>query len=655
MSGIEFIVGTTLASIPLALEAYDRSGRVFEVFKTFKHYPREVTLLEAKLSNQRTIFRNNAVILLTAITKNRFKVREVMKQPSSPAAENLAIASPYEGRLDSDSLNESFLSCRRTAEQVNRSLQFLYAQFEAFRVEVDEKKEGMSSSEWLKHVRTRFKLGLYKPKIGKAIDELRGLNTDFGLITEQIVKSLRKALSDHADDITIRRKSIRSLNILNRYHRVRYASKALHSTLQVRWMCSSHRRHVFDVRVLKCGSDQARGKGRASVLPYITCELAITHDGSYASKCPLRLEVEQACESDDEDSDTAQTPDQKTNLHQLTTVLESNVGQFKLAAPATKGSRLRRLFGGVQKGKQQQPGPSVTSRLPTLMQPLAALDIKSSSGTAVTNVAPLDLSQVDDFCRRSEKVARDCRGRALLGSWQDPHAKWFCVPSAPQTTSQSLSEMIRWIAEEPVLRSLPRPLLVELAGDVAEGLMDFYSTPWLTHANLGQNVRYFNPAVDSPAMSSQLEGPYFVARVDSTEMKPRPPPTSQLEAREAEFADARNKLFDFGILLLEIGFGRPWHQLKQIVAKSTAETREGNELSDYRAAEELAQLLLRHMGLAYTKIIRKCLACDFGLGETDLDNEDLQRRFVNDVVLELQRLKEDIAMNFALLSELAGH
>lgn len=140
MSGIEFIVGTTLASIPLALEAYDRSGRVFEIFKTFKHYPREVILLEAKLSNQRTIFRNNAVILLTAITKDRLKVQEVMKRPSSPVArKDLAVASPYEHRLDT--LDESFSSCRQTAEQVNSSLQFLYAQFETFRAEVDEKRE----------------------------------------------------------------------------------------------------------------------------------------------------------------------------------------------------------------------------------------------------------------------------------------------------------------------------------------------------------------------------------------------------------------------------------------------------------------------------------------------------------------------------------
>jgi hypothetical protein len=171
----------------------------------------------------------------------------------------------------------------------------------------------MSTSDRLKHVRTRFKLGLNKPQIGKAIEELRDFNRDFGLITEQITKALQEILNEHKDDAALTRKSARSLNILQRYHRVRYASKALYSTLQVRWMCSSHHCHSFDVRILDC--DPGKGKGKASVTQYITCELAITHDGpSYASKGPLRLEIEQACESDDEDTKSQQAVTDNSNM-----------------------------------------------------------------------------------------------------------------------------------------------------------------------------------------------------------------------------------------------------------------------------------------------------------------------------------------------------
>jgi hypothetical protein len=140
MSGIEFIVGTVLAVVPIALETYDRSGRVFEVFSVFKQYPREVLILEAKLGAQRTIFRNNAINLLTAITKDRVKVQEVMNQPSSQATRlGLVMASVYQHRVDA--LDESFVACRQTAEQIHNTLQLLCFQFEAFRAEVGENQD----------------------------------------------------------------------------------------------------------------------------------------------------------------------------------------------------------------------------------------------------------------------------------------------------------------------------------------------------------------------------------------------------------------------------------------------------------------------------------------------------------------------------------
>ena len=489
-----------------------------------------------------------------------------------------------------------------------------------------------------------------KPHIEKAIEELRNFNRDFGLISEQITKALQEILNDHRDDSARTRKSARSLNTLQRYHRVRYASKALYSTLQVRWMCSSHRGHLFDVRVLNC--DPGKGKGKASDTQYVTCELAITHDGpSYAPKGPLRLEIEQACESDDEDTSAEQVVKDNTNMAQLNTVLETNVDRFKPVTPTT--TKVRRFLKVFRKDREnQQPGPSASApQLPKLTQSLAEFHIDNPKSITVTASSTSDLSVIDDFCKKLHEATTDCMGRSLLGCWKGPYAQWFCVPPAPQTalgTSQSLSDIIGWIAEEPILRSLPRPLLVELAGNVAEGIMQFYSTPWLVPTNLGQNVRYFN-LVESSTTAVQLKGPYFMARLQCTRAKGKMRQTSSdllladeaapryLDATVADFTGVRNKLlFNFGILLLEIGYGRPWHELKRSVAK----TPTGERLSDYQAAEKLAQLLVNHMGLTYPKITKKCLGCDFGLGETDLDNEDLQRRFLEDVVSGLWQLRE---------------
>jgi len=412
-------------------------------------------------------------------------------------------------------------------------------------------------------------------------------------------------------------------------------------------MCSSHNSHSFDVRIIDSDPGNGKAKSLDSVSHYVTFELTITHDGSsYASKEPLRLEVEQACESDDEVPIPHPAIKDTANMQQLTTVLETNSDKFKLQSPATSTHRLRKLFKGFRKDKQElSRTPLTTPAVPVITQALAGFHIASPTSMTARASTTSDLSQVDDFYIKFHEVMTECIGRSLLGSWRGPHAQWYCVSPAPPTamgTSQSLSDLIRWISEEPVLRSLPRLILVELAGNVAEGIMQFYKTPWLVPTSLGQNVRCFSPT-GSSATAVQLKGPYFMARLDSSQSKGKMRATTtgarNPVEQTADFTDARNKLlFNFGILLLEIGYGKPWHELKQTVARMPTAT--GGKLTDYRAAEKLAQLLVNQMGLTYSKIIKKCLGCDFGLGEMDLNNEDLQRRFLEDVVLGLQQLKE---------------
>src|SRR2546423_1902202 len=169
---------------------------------------------------------------------------------------------------------------------------------------------------------------------------------------------------------------------------------------RVRWMCSSHRCHSFDVRILDY--DPGKGKGKASVTQYVTCELAITHDSpSYASKGPLRLEIERACESDKEDTSPQQAVKDNANMQQLTTVLETNANRFKLVTPTTTTTKVRSFLKGFRKDRQQQPGLSASApQLPNLTQSLAGFHIDSSKSMTVTANSTSDLSLVDDFCKK---------------------------------------------------------------------------------------------------------------------------------------------------------------------------------------------------------------------------------------------------------------
>jgi tRNA threonylcarbamoyladenosine modification (KEOPS) complex Pcc1 subunit len=140
MSGIEFIIATVLAAVPIALEAYDRSNRVFEVFAVFRQYPREVLTLEAKLSAQRTIFRNNAINLLRAITRDQAAVQEVMSQPSSKSLRECLVQNPAY-QLRQDALEESFMTCHQTAQQIQHALEQLYLHAEAFGADLGQRQE----------------------------------------------------------------------------------------------------------------------------------------------------------------------------------------------------------------------------------------------------------------------------------------------------------------------------------------------------------------------------------------------------------------------------------------------------------------------------------------------------------------------------------
>ncbi|EEY20521.1 predicted protein [Verticillium alfalfae VaMs.102] len=626
MSGVELIVGAVLGSVPIALEAYDRSGRLFETISTFRHYAKEVDLLDAKLSTQRIIYRNNAINLLTAVTQDRDSVQEL-------------------------------------SDQVDNVLQELCGQFETIRCEVGTVSQKLSTPEWFKHVRSRIKLGLSKPQIEKAIKRLRALNGDFESIASHIIAGLRQlSLDSRGGKHDASHQSFSGRDTLQKYRRIRGASKAIHSTLQERWMCSSHPSHSFALNIVGHDTATGEGKGKAHASHYVTCELA-TVPGQFFSptEAELRLEIEQVCDSDDENQSLRQQGDVQrvAEFQQLAIALETNVGEFRTVKSTTPKAGLGRLFRGIPTSDKRLPGPveAAVARSSDLPQSVAVSAVVEPMSTAAVPSPTPNPPAVMDFCRELRILTSDCIQRSLVATWELPRAQWFHIPEAAiqtQNTSQSISDLIQWIAEKPVVRSLSRPASVEMASRIAEGIMQFYSTPWLVDSDLGQNVRYFNSA-PVPSDAVKLKGPYFAAEFRGSRSAEHPragPATLNAEGEPGGIRHvaetARNKLlFSFGILLLEIAYGRPWGTLRKSVTGSEMPPNEA--IADYRAAEKLAHLLVNQMGSNFPRIVKKCLGCDFGLGETDLDNEDLQRHFVKDIVAGLERLESHMRqMDLAL-------
>lgn len=119
MSGVE-VAGLILGAIPLIIEGYDRSQKAFVAFDTYRHYPKELTKLDAKIGAQKTMFRNTCVNLLSAITNDRSMVHAMLSEPSHAGWQDEEIQRTLAARLNA--LDESFVSCQRTMDQIHQTL-----------------------------------------------------------------------------------------------------------------------------------------------------------------------------------------------------------------------------------------------------------------------------------------------------------------------------------------------------------------------------------------------------------------------------------------------------------------------------------------------------------------------------------------------------
>lgn len=129
MSGAE-VAGLLLGAIPLVIEGYDRSEKAFAAFDTYRHYPKELTKLQAKLGAQKTVFRNNCINLLSTISNDRKKVYAMLSEPSHIGWQDDDMHLTLASRIEA--LDESFTSCQRTMEQIYEALQNISREVEAF-------------------------------------------------------------------------------------------------------------------------------------------------------------------------------------------------------------------------------------------------------------------------------------------------------------------------------------------------------------------------------------------------------------------------------------------------------------------------------------------------------------------------------------------
>jgi hypothetical protein len=658
---MEFIIGTALAGIPIVLEVYDRYWDFSEGLSTFRHHSRELTKLNTIMKTQKTLFRANVIKLLTAITNDPEKARSLLSD-SRENLQKLKLPIPYDStRIES--LQELFGSWKSTLELVSTTATAICLEVESL---------GASNTG---SFGKRFRLCWKKNEVQTSIQELRDFTADFNELTTRIVSELEqiRGIALPTQGITMRQKASQ-LNGLEKYRQIRSASSRLYNVFALRWSCARHTRHAASISLI----DESKSIKLEKAEDGVRFDVAIDHeaDSSTCREMPIWLEIKAThegcldtslCKTElvDDEPDNAWTDVmEKITKHSQPMIIK------QVERPPKRG--IGRLF----PSKPDDFGPAaVNSGSSTIVQGTADDDddqnedtppasISSKTNHPTTSDSMIDLDLIKNFCYHFQ-VLEPVSSNTCVGYIQEVGLHRFYLPPLgrrPSEQQKSLADIITWISEDELSRDLPRTAVAHIASSLAVAVLQYHSTPWLPDSWHSSQVRFFGVdeiSEDTDGISSMT--PYLRVEFSKPDKgKDRPMTamatsipftttsanhTSSVNSGHAlvpaSIVLARNELlFRFGVVLLELGYCQLWPQLRQRVLKALPPQKN----TDYHAAEKLAQtpFLRNRMGPKFMTIVRKCLGCDFGLGENDLADEQLQGMFLVEVVKELQGIEKGL-------------
>ncbi|ERF75620.1 hypothetical protein EPUS_04600 [Endocarpon pusillum Z07020] len=189
---------------------------------------------------------------------------------------------------------------------------------------------------------------------------------------------------------------------------------------------------------------------------------------------------------------------------------------------------------------------------------------------------------------------------------------------------------------------IPQLERIRLATRLSTTLLFFHSTPWLKDTWCSDDVFFQGIDFKMPQYLPDLNEPYVdVALKDAHAPVPR---TSTLQ--RGNFAP-NPFLFGLGVMLLEVSFEAPLRSLQQPVDIHTGQEDRNTE---FFRAKRVSKSASRPLGDRYTKIVRKCLSCDFGEGD-DLNEIPLQEAVNCSVVHELDLLEKKLYEFSILMNE----
>jgi hypothetical protein len=167
---------------------------------------------------------------------------------------------------------------------------------------------------------------------------------------------------------------------------------------------------------------------------------------------------------------------------------------------------------------------------------------------------------------------------------------------------------------------------LRIAVDLASSTLQLYNTPWLGEGWNDNDVYFVGKA--GASSSDMLKYSYVHRHLGSRQLST----TSQ--AQHARQRVIRNEtLYSLGVRLIELWYGKTITDLQK---PSDSDCQNTPGIAWCTAERIVDEKLEFDAGTRYTDAVRRCLRCDFGCKDTNLEEKDFQQVVYEGVVIPLE-------------------
>ena len=460
---------------------------------------------------------------------------------------------------------------------------------------------------WRSRVATKLRFSFSESDLRQLIKDLHLLNKNFLILSNQAAR-----LDSHYAVSPQQKEGAGDMYAVNhemeKFQRVQHASQILHDALSR--ACNSHPQHVVQLCLVAKYTSDGRGICKTRFT------LAFSHTESLG-EAPLAID--------------SMRPNQPTTPPDMIWLeIESISGNNG----KTREDR--------HTEDEKRPSLSYISQSPKRENPVAtsSTDLATSS-TSLPQIYSTDPEPENhqNLCMQLSQISVSPAGSyvyALEHISGCKHVVHVPVSLSGSRSSISLTQLITQGSGENSSSGLPQYQRLSHAKALALAVLQFHTTPWLSESWKSDNVFFCGL---SKGESQEHRGdalPHLHTTVEHTKSTARSRSLTTTPSTMSTSVIPNLLLFDLGVMLLELAYNAPFQALRQ---QGTLLGSMNTAMADFTAALTLADQVGIFLGAGFAAIVKKCLRCDFGCGNS-LDQPALQARLYEDVVCKLERLEE---------------